>query len=529
MRNTSKAFKAFKSIDHIVMWPALFVLAGICVYLMTNIEEGTKAIKSILTWCEYKLGWAYLICILGTSIFSLWLAFGRFHKVRLCAPGEKPQFSVFTWFSMIFMTTMAASIMVWGFVEPVYYFKSPPYGLEPFSNAAYEWALTQTMFHWSPVPFSCYVPFSVGIAYMLHVRKKPFFKVSTACEPIIGKRIANSWIGKVIDILVLFGVIGGMSTSFGMAVPVVQQGFCSLIGVEPSPAIMAGLLVVWTLVFGISVYRGLEKGIAVLSNFNIILASIFIALVAIVGPTILMLKMFVNSGGQMMQNIIRMSTFMDPIEKTGFVEGWTVFYWAWYLGFATAVGLFIGRISKGRTVREVVFGSTIAISACVYIIQTVFGVYVINLQISGTLDVAKILSEVGTNGAVLEIIKSMPMGGLMLFLHTLLLFTFVATSLDSTAFTCSSISTIQLSGDEEPATAVKLLWAVILLAVTGTLAAIGGLNAIQVSSLVFSVPLMGISLILGMAIVKMLNEDFPMQRDSFLTVDYLKKKEEESK
>ncbi len=522
----SETNKPSSSIDHVIMWPALLVLAAICVFLMFNIEEGTKVIKSILTWCEFKLGWAYLLCIIGTTCFSLWLAFGRYNKVKLCAPGEKPQFSVFTWFAMIFMTTMAASIMVWGFVEPVFYYKNPPFGFEPFSSAAYEWSLTQTFFHWSPIPYSCYVPFSVGIAYILHVRKKPFFKVSSACEPILGERIANGWIGKVIDIMVLFGVVGGMSTSFGMAVPVVQEGFCSMIGVEPSPAIMAGLLITWTLVFGISVYRGLEKGIAVLSNFNIILASIFIGLVALIGPTLLMLKMFVSSGGQMMQNIIRLSTFMDPIEKTGFVEGWTVFYWAWYLGFATAVGLFIGRISKGRTVREVVFGSTVAISACVYLIQTVFGVYVINLQISGGLDVAKVLSDLGTNATVLEIIKTMPMGGLMVFLHTLLLFTFVATSLDSTAFTCSSITTVQLTGDEEPATGMKLLWAVILLAVTGTLAAIGGLSAIQVSSLVFSVPLMFVSLILCMSLVKMLNKDFPMKKQEFLTIDYLKQQKE---
>ncbi len=515
------------SIDHVIMWPTLLVLAAICAFLMTNIEEGTKVIKSILTWCEFKLGWAYLLCIIGTSFFSLWLAFGRYHKVKLCAPGEEPQFSVFSWFSMIFMTTMAASIMVWGFVEPVFYYKSPPYGLEPFSSAAYEWALTQTMFHWSPIAYSCYVPFSVGIAYILHVRKKPFFKVSSACEPIIGERLANGWLGKAIDIMVLFGVIGGMSTSFGMAVPVVQEGFCSLLGVEPSPVIMAGLLITWTLVFGISVYRGLEKGIKVLSNFNIILASIFIALVAVMGPTLFMLKMFVNSGGQMMQNIIRLSTFMDPIEKTGFVEGWTVFYWAWYLGFATAVGLFIGRISKGRTVREVVFGSTLAISACVYLIQTVFGGYVIDLQVSGSLDVAKILSDMGTNATVLEIVKSMPLGKIMVFLHTLLLFTFVATSLDSTAFTCASITTVQLKGDEEPATYNKLLWAVILLTVTGTLAAIGGLSAIQVSSLVFSVPLMFVSLILCLALVKMLNQDFPLEKREFLTVDYLKQQESE--
>jgi BCCT family betaine/carnitine transporter len=444
----------------------------------------------------------------------------------LCAPGEKPEFSLFSWFSMLFFTTMAASIMVWGFVEPTFYYSNPPYGIEAFSSAAYEWSLLQTFFHWGPNAYSCYIPFAVGIAYTLHVRKDPHLRVSAACKNIIGEKRANGTFGKVLDIFVMFGILGGMSTSFGMAVPVVLEGVAHITGLEPSPMLMGVLLVLWTLVFGVSVYRGLEKGIKVLSNFNAIVAAIFIAIVLVLGPTLFIFKMFVNTSGMYFQNVFRMSTFMDPIDNTGFVEGWTVFYWAWYLGFATAVGVFVARISRGRTIRQVVIGCTAAISLSAWIIQAIFGSYVINLEMTGVLAVSEIIKEFGTNRAVLEIIKTLPFGNFIVFMHTLLLFTFVATSLDSTSFTLATMSTAKLKGDEEPLTRIKLLWAVMLLTITGTLAAIGGLGAIQVSAIVSSLPLVGVCLLLLVALVKMLKEDLPMENQNLIVIDYAKKMEE---
>lgn len=500
-----------KSIDHKLMWPTLSVLAVLCVLLIVNIDNSTKIINSVLTWVQYKLGWLYLICMLVATVFSLWLAFGRYGKVKLSAPDEEPQFSLLSWFSMIFFTAYAAGIMIWGFVEPAFYYSNPPYGFEAFSSGAYEWSLVQAMFHWGPQGYTVYIPFAVGIAYVLHVRKEPYARVSNSCKRIIGEKRANGIFGKVLDAFVLFGIIGGISTSFGMAAPSVVQGISYMTGMEPTTGLMIGVLVVWTLVFGVSVYRGLEKGIKVLSHFNAILAAIFVTLVFVLGPSLFMLKMLVNSSGLYLDNVIRMSTFMDPISNTGFVESWTVFYWAWYLGFAVAVGIFIAKISKGRTIREVVIGTTVVLSLSGWIIQVIFGSYVIDLELNGVVAVSQILQNFGQDKAVLEILKTLPFSNIVIFLHTLLVFTFVATTLDSTAFTCASVASIQLKGDEEPSRINRVMWAVILLGVAGTLAAIGGLSAIQVSTVVASVPLMGILALQTIALIKMLREDFPIK------------------
>lgn len=519
--------KKQSQIDYVVTIPVIGILIALCIFLLFDVERSEKVIKSALIWIEFELGWLYIITMIGTSILAIWLAFGRFAHVKLCAPGEQAQFSVASWFCMIFMTTMAASIMVWGFVEPSYYYTSPPHGLEPFSDEAYVWSLTQTMFHWSPVAYSIYVPFSVTLAYFIHVRKKDVFRVSQACSVAIGEKNANGWVGKVIDILILFGVIGGMSTSFGLAVPVVLEGVGRVTGIDPdSTGLLVGLMSAWLMVFGVSLYRGLDGGMKLISSFTAVIGITFVGLIFILGDSVFALKMGINSLGQMLQNLISMTTFMDPISKTGFVESWTVFYWAWYTGFAAAVGLFIAKISRGRTIREVVFGSTVAISAGVYIIQITFGSYTIDQQISGVFDVAASITSIGTSATVLGIVETLPFGGFMAAMHAILLFAFVVTSLDATAFTCANLSSIRLKSDDEPAINSKLTWAVILMLLTGTLTIIGGLSAVQVSSLIVSVPLVFIAGILVVSLIKMLNEDFPVTDDKFIYVDYKTKSEE---
>lgn len=493
--------------DPVITIPVLALIGAACGYLMFNLERGTQIIQSILTWCEYKLGWLYVLTIIFTFAFSVWLFFSKYGKVRLCAPGEKPAFSLFNWFSMLFFTTMAASIMVWGFIEPTFYYQNPPYGMEAFSPEAYEWSLTQTMFHWGVGSYSAYVPFAVGIAYIVHVRKRPCLRASAACEPVIGPRLANGPVGKILDIFVVFGILGGMSTSFGMAVPVVLAGFCDLTGLQPTNGIMICILIAWTLVFGTSVYLGLEKGIKNLSNINLILATVFIVGCFLLGPTMFTLKMFVSCTGQQIQNFVRMITWMDPVEGTGFVESWTIFYYAWYLGFATSVGIFVARISKGRTIREVILGCTAVIALCAAIIQAIFSSYTMNLELTGQMAVSEMLAELGDNLTVVEIVKTLPGGKFWEILHTVLLFTFVATSLDSTSFTLATMATRRISGDDEPTNRSKLMWAITLLVVTGTLSAIGGLKAIQVSSILASVPLMAIAVILAISTRKMLRED----------------------
>ena len=495
------------SIDFQIFIPVILIVLAACGYLIVNLERGTDIIRSVLVWVEYKLGWLYILVVIVTTIFSVWLIFGKYAKIKLCASGEKAQFSLFSWFCMLFFATMAASIMVWGFIEPTFYYTKPPYEMIPFSNKAIEWSLMQTMFHWGPQAYSLYVPFAVGIAYVLHVRKKPHLRVSAACETIIGTKLSKGPFGKLLDIFVIFGILGGMSTSFGMAVPVIIEGFSYITGIEKTLGLMIGVLISLTFVFGITVFRGLEKGIKALSHFNLILATVFITGILMLGPTVFTLKMFVNSIGLYINNFPRMLTFLDPIANQGFVESWTVFYWAWYLGFATSIGIFVAAISKGRTIREVAIGTTVIIALCAWALQAVFSSYTINLEMTGVLKVSEIISEFGQNRAVVEIVKTLPFGRIWVGLHTLLLFIFVATSLNSTSYTLATMGTKQLKGDEEPTNKAKILWIITLLTVTGTLTLIGGLEAIQVGSVLASVPLMGIVILLVLSVRKMLKED----------------------
>ena len=465
------------NVDFAILIPCMAILIILCVCLIVKFDESQTIINNLLSFIEYKLGWLYIIVMLISTGFSLWLCFGKCAKLRMCAPGEKAPYSLFSWFSMLFFTTMASSIMVMPFINVMDFISEPIFGIEAMSAEAFEWSSVGSVFIYGPHGYSFYAIFAVGVAFVVHYKKSDKFKVSEACIP----------------------VIGGVCTSFGLAVPVVVNGICSIFNIQESFALTVGVLIAWTVVFGTSVVLGLEKGIRRLSNINAVLVFVFVILIILFGPTFFIIKYVINSLGLTLDNYVRLMFWTDPIETTGYVEGTNVFFYAWFIGFATTVGTFLGKISKGRSVREIVVGTTLAISACCWIIIPVFGGFSVWLQDQGIIDIPSLLEEYGQNATIIQIVGNVPIiGPIMVILHTVLLFTFIATTLDSTAFNLASMTSKKLAGDEEPALPMKFMWVIIILTVTAILQAIGGLSAVQVTTVVASLPMI---IVLGIMIV----------------------------
>lgn len=500
-------------IDWSIFIPCIIVLLVLCVAIIMNFERCQEVVSGVLTFIQYKCGWLYIIVTLATTCFALYLGFGKYKNVRMCAQGEKPAYSLPSWFAMLFFTTMASSIMIMPFINAMKFIDNPFMGMTAGSSEAYEWATTVSMFLYGPHGYSSYVIFAVGVAFVVHYKKSDKFKVSEVCAPVIGERNANGKLGKVIDVMVLFGVLGGVCTSFGLAVPVVLNGFCALTGMEQSTGLMVAVLLAWTCVFGISVTLGVDKGIKRLSNFNAIMVFVFVFAILIFGPTLFIIKNGMNSFGLMLQNYPRLLFWTDPIEQTGYVEANHIFYYAWFIGFATTTGTFLGKISKGRSVREIVFGSTLAISLCCWIIIAVFGSFSVNLQANGIMDISAVLNELGQNATVIQIVSHLPvLGKLAVVLHTLLLFTFIATTLDSTALNLASMTSVKITGDQEPALANKFFWVFTILILTGFLMVIGGLSVVNVCTTVCSLPMIAVMIIVMMSVIKMFKREFAVDK-----------------
>lgn len=312
----------------------------------------------------------------------------------------------------------------------------------------------------------------------------------------------------LIDILIIFGIIGGNATALGLGIPMVSALLAEFSGLEDNFQLKMGMLAVWTVLFSASVFRGLKKGIQVLADINLVLALLAIAFIFVVGPTLFILKMSVNSLGLMVMNFPAMSLWTDPIGNSHFPEDWTVFYWTWYIAFAGFVGLFIARISRGRTIQQMVVGVLVWGTMGTTLFLMVVGGHALFLEQSGAMPVSEILKESGMFVTTAKILAALPFGKGVLLLFIVLSIIFYATNVDSAAYVLASICSKDLQSHQEPPRSNRLTWALVLAILTAGLVYTGEIKTIQAATIVSSLPLIPIIILMCVSLVRWLNEDF---------------------
>jgi BCCT family betaine/carnitine transporter len=506
-------------IDPWIFWPSLVVILLVTVILGVNHETAEPVLGELLNSITYKLDWAFQFLTAGMFAILIWLGFGRYGKVKLGGAGDKPEFSSFSWGAMLFCAGMGTSIMYWSMMEPIYYYVGPPFGIEPKSPEAAEWALTYGMFHWGLSAWALYALPTITIAYSFFVRKQPSLKISTACRGVLGKH-ADGWLGKLIDILVIWSLVGGLGTSLGLGVPMMSAVIGEIFGIEQGLFLSIIIITIWTILYCASAYMGLYKGIRKLSDINVYMALALVIFAFLVGPTLFILSNFTNSFGLMLQNFARMSFFTDPIQKGGFPQSWTVFYWAWFAATSPFMGLFVARISRGRTIRELIGGILLWGSLGGWMYFAVFGSYALHLEMNNMLPVSQILDSQGGQAAVVAILKSLPLSSIVLPFFLVLGFIFLATSLDSATYILSAIATKELKDEQEPARWHRLLWGVVQAVLAISLLLIGGLKVVQTSTVFVSVPVIIMYVLLAASLIKWLKKDHAhMVADQILVVE----------
>ena len=512
-------FNHGSALDGRVFWPSIAVILGVTIPLALFPESGNLIIKQLFAFTTGNFGWLYLFAGLGTVVFLLWLALGRYGNVRLGRAEDVPEFSYFSWVAMIFCGGIGIAIANWAWVEPIYYFDGPPRGLAAQGKEAAEWALAYGQFHWGLTPWAFYCLPAIPIAYSMYVRRQPGVPLSVSARGVLGDK-ANGWLGILLDTVVVFGIVGGVGTSLGLAVPLVSTLSSDVLGLQPSFAFDMIILCLWTALFGMSVWFGLSKGIKILSDINVYMAVLLLLFVLAIGPTLFIINGWSNSFGLMVNNFVQMSLWTDPIAKGSFPQDWTIFYWAWWIAYAPMMGLFVARISRGRTIRELVFAELIWGSLGCWVFFAVWGGYALDLQLSGALDVSAILSQQGIPAAVLAILQTMPMANLIIVIFVLLCFVFLATTLDSSAYVLASVTSRELSGYEEPRRWIRITWALLLAVVGVGLIKVGGLKAVQTSTIIVALPMIPVLGVLAWSLLRMLKQDFGKRLSSpVLTVD----------
>ena len=507
--------ESMKLIDKPTFFGSLALLLTVTIPLIIWPVEGGKYVLISRNFVVDNFGSAYLMLGLGAFLFMLYVVFSDLGRIKLGDPGSQPEFKTTSWASMLFCAGIGVGIMVWAPIEWAYYYQSPPFLIEGGSSEAMKWAAAYGIFHWGPIAWSIYLVPALPIAYFYHVRKNRKLKLSEAVAPLIGNRNVRGFWGKLIDILFVFGMLGGGATSLGLGAPLLNEGLHLLFGFEKNMTMQIIVLIVATAIFGASAYSGIKKGIQTLSNFNLLLAVILLIFVIVVGPTAFIAEASLSSLGVLFDNFFSMATYLEPFgglngyADTSFPQDWTIFYWAWWLAYAPTIGLFIARISNGRTMGSMVLGSLFYGSVGCALFFMVLGNYGLHLQLSGTLDVVNILNTESQPAAVFAILGSLPFKTIIIALYTVLAIVFLATTFDSISYILASV--VQKEVKDEPMRWNRLFWAGTLSFLPITLLFLGDLKTVQTASIVAGAPLVIISVMLCISIYKTAKYDLNRQ------------------
>ncbi len=503
--------KSMELIDKPTFFGALGLLLLVTVPLIIFPEQGAAWVAIARSFLVDSFGVFYLALGLGALGFMVYICMSDIGRICLGDPAEKPEFNTVSWAAMLFCAGIGASILYWSMIEWAYYYQAPPFHVEGMANEAARWAAAYGIYHWGPLAWCIYLIPAIPIAYFYYVRGRPVLKISEALLPVIGEKKAHGALGKLLDVLFVFGMLGGAATSLSLAAPLINEGAHELFGVPRNVTVQIVVLMLCTAIFGYSAYSGLKKGIQILSNINLWLALLLLVFVFVAGPTRFMAETGFDALGRVLSNLIHMSTWMEPFGEfdgfvdSGFPQDWTIFYWAWWLAFAPSVGLFIARISKGRTIREMIIGSILYGSLGCFLFFMVLGNYGLYLQLSGELDVVAILNNETPTAAIFATLRQLPLSGLVIAIYTVLALIFTATTFDSISYILAAV--VQREVEDEPMRWNRMFWACALSAMPIALLLLGGLDTLQTASIVGGAPLLPVAFLLCWSIVKVARHD----------------------
>ncbi|TAJ14611.1 BCCT family transporter [Marinilabiliaceae bacterium JC017] len=463
-------------------------------------------------------GWFYVLCMNLFLGFALFLGFGKFGKIRLGGDEAKPEFSMKSWFAMLFSAGMGIGLLFWGVAEPIFHYGSNPYSAGATGVEAAKSAMGVTFLHWGIHGWALYAIVGLALAYFTFNKKLPL-TIRSVFYPLLGHRIYG-WMGDVIDVVSVIATLFGLATSLGFGVQQVNAGLSYLFGAEYGNFWQIGLIVVITALATLSLVLGLDKGIRRLSEWNIRLAMVLLAFVLIIGPTVFLLKSFVQNVGYYIQNFIELSfwteSYVGVKDGSHWQNAWTIFYWGWWIAWSPFVGIFIARISKGRTIREFMLGVMLVPTILTFFWISVFGGSAFYQELLGNTQISEAVnSNVAT--AIYHLLEQYPFPFISSILTVLLVASFFVTSSDSGSLV---VDTLTSGGKLDAPVGQKIFWASMEGVIAIALLMGGGLMALQTANILTALPFAFILLVMCYSLYKTLNEDY----SAIKKIEYSKKR-----
>ena len=492
-------------------WPSFglcaLILLAASIPLFAYPSESEAVLEALYGFIASEFGILYLLASVAAIGFLVWLALSRYGSAKLGDAGESPEFREISWVGMLFCAGVGAGLLYWCATEWAYYYDAPPFAAEPRSVEAQEWASTYGLFHWGFTAWAFYCLPAVAIAYPYYRKKLDILRFSVSCHWFL-KDNDHGPLARSIDFLFMIALLGGAASSLGFSTPMIAACIAWLFDIDPGDTLEIAVVGLCIVLFALSVWLGLKKGIKRLSDINVLLAFGLLLFILVVGPTAFLFKTSLNSVGLMADNFLRMSFWTDPFTESGFVESWTIFYWAWWIAFAPYVGLFVTRISRGRTIRQVIFGMLIWGSLGSWLFYMVMGNYAMFLELSGQIDFTGIMKSVNGSAAIVATLEQLPLAGGVIAVFSLISIIFAATTYDSASYTLASSATLHLKAGDDPARWHRVFWAFALgLLPVALMLLEGNLRPIQVILLIVSLPILLVGIAMSVSLVRTLRAD----------------------
>ena len=484
-----------------------FVSAGLILLfvLVTLIfqKPAEAAFGSLQTFIANAMGWFMILVVSIYLSVVVILAFSKFGKIRLGGQDACPEFPTFAWLAMLMSAGMGIGLMFWSVAEPIFHFQTPPIGaVKPDTAAAAQEALGITFFHWGLHAWGVYALVGLALGFFAYNRGLPL-TIRSVFYPLLGDRIYGWW-GNVVDILAVASTLFGLATSLGLGVQQINAGLNFLFGLANNTSVQVALIAIITGFATASVVSGLDGGVRRLSELNMCLAGLFALFVLLAGPTLFILGSFVQTLGFYIASLPTLSLWTETFEQTDWQNSWTVFYWGWWVSWSPFVGIFIARISKGRTIREFVLGVLLLPSMLTFLWMSIFGGTALFFELSqqGTALSQAVEDNVAT--ALFVMLQQLPLTGITSLIGIILVAVFFVTSSDSGSLVVDNITS---GGKLDSPTPQKVFWAVTEGVVAAALLLGGGLQALQTASITTGLPFAVVLLVMCFSLYRGLNEE----------------------
>jgi choline/glycine/proline betaine transport protein len=484
-----------------VFWGASAIIGLLLIAAVAAPGLSDRVFQSVQAWVIDTFGWVYIAAVAGFVGLVLILALGPTGRLKLGPDDAEPDFPYLSWLAMLFAAGMGIGLMYFGVAEPIQHYISPPVG-EGGTFAAAREAMGITFFHYGAHAWAVYALVGLSLAFFAHRKGLPL-TLRSGLHPLLGKRVDGP-IGDAVDIFAIWGTAFGIATSLGFGVSQMNSGLTYLLGVPNTPLVQVGLIALVMGAATLSVMSGVGKGVRRLSELNLTLAVLLMVFVLLVGPTNFLFKALVQNFGFYLDHFFERTFTLYAYEPRAWMANWTLFYWAWWIAWSPFVGMFIARISRGRTVREFILNVLLVPAGFTFLWMTVFGNTAISLDMGSAAGAISNAVSADLSTALFHFLEQLPGASFTSALAIMLVAVFFITSADSGALV---IDTIASGGADETPRWQRVYWCLLLGLIAALLLLAGGLGALQAATLAAALPFVVIMILLSIGLVRQMNAD----------------------